>query len=146
MVKSSNFLNHYLTTPLAQPLADQTRLFFIPVYPPVGLRRAVLLPLIRPLLNRSDSIALSSASFKLRWCFAESVSRPCRKFGWFGPALIDVRFLAPCRRHVRHPKAAGLRQRCFVDLACAVHCVALYWRTLGRGISGVDSDEGKVCR
>jgi hypothetical protein len=28
MVKSSNFLNHYLTTPLAQPLADETRLFF----------------------------------------------------------------------------------------------------------------------
>ena len=62
------------------------------------------------------------------------------------PALIELRFLAPCRRHVRHPKAAGLRQRCCVLLARAVHCAALCCETEGKGISGVDSDERGVWR
>ena len=47
---------------------------------------------------------------------------------------------------MRHPKAAGLRQRSCVLLARAVHCAALYSETEGRGISGVDSNEGEVCR
>ena len=62
-------------------------------YLPVSLRPAVLAPAIRPLLNRSVSIALSSANVTLRWCLAGSVSRPCLSFGWFGPALIDLGFL-----------------------------------------------------
>ena len=65
---------------------------------------------------------------------------PCRKFGWSVPAFIELRFLAPCRRQVLQPKAAGFKQRCCVFLARAVHCAALYWETLARGISGVDSD------
>jgi len=49
------------------------------------------------------------------------------------PTFIELRFLAPCRRHVRHPKAAGFRQRCCVLFARAVHRLALCLETEGRG-------------
>ena len=47
---------------------------------PLQLRyvAAGLVLTIRPWLNRSVFIALSSANFTLRFCFALSVSRPCR--------------------------------------------------------------------
>ena len=83
-------------------------------YPITGFLPDVRLPLISPRSRRSFSISLSSPSFKLRCRFASSVSVPCRWFRWQTPTFIELRFLAPCRWHVRHPKAAGFRQRCLV--------------------------------
>ena len=49
------------------------------------------------------------------------------------PAFVELRLLAPCRRHVLHSYAPGFKKRRFIELTHAANWFVQYCETEARG-------------